>query len=529
MKKRLLSLLLVLVMALQPCLAVTAWADDDEVLIEGEEAAEIPVNAVVQDETAEVSAIASAETELMETSDEAQLYKGWARVRGEWYYYDDNGLPLTGWLEQPKSSDPKEKETVWYYCNKGLRYSGGVYEIGGKQYLFNADGTRASGWANIPYLDPDTGVMQDLWYYCNKDGTSYSGWKKDSTDYYYYDNSVPYHDGLFEIGGQKYGFDKQGRMIVGWYSENWVLADGSTVPHWYYFGKNGVAANGWVKDKTNWYYMVDGSSYFGGVYMIGGENYAFDLQGCMVTGVYTETVTVGKESWVASYLFDSDGKGITGWKKEADGWHYYDKGVPANNTIKNIDGNSYGFDRNGKMAVGWLALLVEEDGKAVTVWAHFEKNGKGSNGWLKNESKKWFYFVNGAPYRNGVFSIGGVNYGFKSSGEMATGWYSRQITEGGEKLTIWYYFNSNGKGFSGWKKDSKNWYYMTNGVSKRKGVFLINGDRYGFDKVGKMLAKSWMTYDGNKYYFGSDGKAYKNGSYKIGGVSYTFDANGCLV
>ena len=43
------------------------------------------------------------------------------------------------------------------------------------------------------------------------------------------------------------------------------------------------------------------------------------------------------------------------------------------------------------------------------------------------------------------------------------------------------------------------------------------------------MAKSWMTYDGNKYYFGSDGKAYKNGSYKIGGVSYTFDANGCLV
>ena len=284
MKKRRLSLLLVLIMALEPALSVTAWADEaeeeapaDEIVIVDEDAEEAEE---VQDAEAAADAgeadVVSAETGLLETSDEAQLYRGWVKIRGEWYYYDASGLPLTGWLELPRSDDPNDDKMLRYYCIDGRRCYGGVFEIGGQKYLFDANGVLCKGWVNIPYVDSETGATQALWYYCNSDGTAFSGWKKDSTDWYCYVDSVPYYDGLYEIGGQKYGFDKQGRMLVGWHTENWMLDDGSTTTHWYYFEKNGVAANGWVKDKADWYYLIDGSSLFDGVFDIGGEYYAFD-------------------------------------------------------------------------------------------------------------------------------------------------------------------------------------------------------------------------------------------------------------
>ena len=142
MKKRMLSLLLVLIMALEPALSVTAWADEaeeeapaDEIVIVDEDAEEAEE---VQDAEAAEDAgeadVVSAETGLLETSDEAQLYRGWVKIRGEWYYYDASGLPLTGWLELPRSDDPNDDKMLRYYCIDGRRCYGGVFEIGGQKY-----------------------------------------------------------------------------------------------------------------------------------------------------------------------------------------------------------------------------------------------------------------------------------------------------------------------------------------------------------------------------------------------------------
>ena len=71
-------------------------------------------------------------------NDTGIMATGWLRDNGGWYYLDVDGIMVTGW---------KRINDKWYYFNpisdgtKGKMYEQGTYNIDGKYYTFNLDGS----------------------------------------------------------------------------------------------------------------------------------------------------------------------------------------------------------------------------------------------------------------------------------------------------------------------------------------------------------------------------------------------------
>ena len=135
----------------------------------------------------------------------------------------------------------------------------------------------------------------------------------------------------------------------------------------------------------------------------------------------------------------SSGGGITpgggttdvGWRQENNVWYFK---YPDGNYIKNnwLLWNSkwYLFDNNGKMLTGWQ----QKDGH----WYYFDTGYGGmKTGWLK-EGDKWYYLnpnqggPEGAMISNCWLTINGKTYFINQSGVMMEGWY--QVSG------KWYYF-----------------------------------------------------------------------------------------
>lgn len=83
----------------------------------------------------------------------------------------------------------------------------------------------------------------------------------------------------------------------------------------------------------------------------------------------------------------------TGWKQEADGWHYYVSGAPISAGWQQIGGAWYVFDGTGKMLTGWYQTvdgwyyLDPESGKMVT------------SKWIQYNGK-WYYIA-----RSGIMAV----------------------------------------------------------------------------------------------------------------------------
>ncbi|WP_247935603.1 N-acetylmuramoyl-L-alanine amidase family protein [Streptococcus mitis] len=209
------------------------------------------------------------------------------------------------------------------------------------------------------------------------------------------------------IDGKTYYFDYNGEMVVGWqyipmpvkgYTigpyPNGIRLEGSPMPEWNYFDKNGVLQEfvgwkaleiktkdsvgrkygekredsedkeekryytnyyfnqnhsletGWLYDQSNWYYLakteINGENYIGGERRAGWVNdnstwYYLDAQnGDMKTG----WAYVGN-SWY--YLNASNGDMKTGWFQVNGKWYYaYSSGALAVNTT--IDGYSVNYN-----------------------------------------------------------------------------------------------------------------------------------------------------------------------------------------
>ena len=78
-----------------------------------------------------------------------------------------------------------------------------------------------------------------------KTATSKSGWEKQGTTWYYFENGKV-SLGWKKINGSWYYFQTSGAMRTGW------LKDGSK---WYYLKSSGEMQTGWLKDKGIWYYF----------------------------------------------------------------------------------------------------------------------------------------------------------------------------------------------------------------------------------------------------------------------------------
>ena len=284
-------------------------------------------------------------------------------INGNQYYFDEYGIMATGW---------RNFDGTWYYFNKkgegteGAMVADKWKKISGKWYYFYKDGKMAS----------DTKVGN---YYVNRSGAwSYDHWIKSNNGkwWYAYEKGGYAKDGIVTIGGKQYFFDKAGWMVTGWHYDKGT---------WYYFNKKGqgtegaMAVNTWKKVNGNWYYFYkDGkmaaNTMIGKYYVNGSGAWRWDHWVKNGNGKWWYYYKEGgyPENTITKiggnkYAFDKAGWMLTGWHYDKGTWYYFNKkgqgteGAMATNTWKKVNGKWYYFYENGKMAANTVIAGYKVD------------------------------------------------------------------------------------------------------------------------------------------------------------------------
>ena len=315
-------------------------------------------------------------------------------------------------LYEEKESDRMGKDTVYGY--------GWHYNPTEGWYFYDAAGIKMMGWLN----------SGGTWYYLDPNNVEYPG--------------LMVSDCSREIGGNVYGFNSDGSMAVGWYYRE---AEG-----WYYHDQSGARKTGWVESYGAWYYLNPENAEYPGLMVtdcireIGGNTYEFDENGTMKVGWRYKD----GEGW---YYHDQSGARKTGWVESYGAWYYLDPenveypGLMVTDCIREIGGNTYEFDENGTMKVGWRY----KDGEG---WYYHDQSGARKTGWVQSYGL-WYYLdsENGNKMVCDTWKIiGGKWYFFENNGVMKTNWAYIY----GE----WYYFGTDGGARIGWQMINGDWYYF---------------------------------------------------------------------
>ncbi|EJO18628.1 MBL fold metallo-hydrolase [Streptococcus oralis] len=430
---------------------------------------------------------------------------GWFKLDDSWYYIQSNGarrfseLSEIGGKKYLFAADGKMLTGHQVYNGKKMFFSeSGALQAAGKPstwqkidsdwYFYDEDGLKTVGKKNInesTYYFNQEGVMQTgwtfvdgYWNYFASSGAMKTGWVKDRETWYYLDKDGIMLTGSQDINGVRYYLNASGAMQTGW-----AFVDG----HWNYFASSGAMKTGWIKDQETWYYLDKDGIMLTGSQDINGVRYYLNASGAMQTGW----------AFIDGHwnYFASSGVMKTGWLKDNESWYYLDPetGIMAVGS-KEIDGKNYFFSSAGTMQVGWQW--------SNDSWHYYATSGALQTGWLK-DGDAWYYLEG----KEGVMLVGlhqvdGKQYYFSKSGAMQTGWK-------------WFdnhyrYFESNGAMKTGWIKDKGVWYYLNpeDGIML-VGLHKVNGDHYYFDESGAMQT-GWKQLDGNWYYFQADGSLLKN-------------------
>ena len=430
---------------------------------------------------------------------------GWFKLDDSWYYIQSNGarrfseLSEIGGKKYLFAADGKMLTGHQVYNGKKMFFSeSGALQAAGKPstwqkidsdwYFYDEDGLKTVGKKNIngsTYYFNQEGVMQTgwtfvdgHWNYFASSGAMKTGWVKDQETWYYLDKDGIMLTGRQDINGVRYYLNASGAMQTGW-----AFVDG----HWNYFASSGAMKTGWVKDQETWYYLDKDGIMLTGNQDINGVRYYLNASGAMQTGW----------AFVDGHwnYFASSGVMKTGWLKDNESWYYLDPetGIMAVGS-KEIDGKNYFFKSSGIMQVGWQW--------SNDSWHYYATSGALQTGWLK-DGDVWYYLEGKeGDMLVGLHQVDGKQYYFSKSGAMQTGWK-------------WFdnhyrYFESNGAMKTGWIKDKGVWYYLNpeDGIML-VGLHKVNGDHYYFDESGAMQT-GWKQLDGNWYYFQADGSLLKN-------------------
>ena len=386
-------------------------------------------------------------------------------AKGNDYYLNSNGKMQTGgWFKL---------DGHWYYIqSNGARRFSELSEIGGKKYLFAADGKMLTGnqvFNGKKMFFADSGALQTA--------GNPSTWQKIDSDWYFYDEDGLKTIGKKNINGSTYYFNQEGVMQTGW-----AFVDG----HWNYFASSGAMKTGWVKDQDTWYYLDKDGIMLTGKQDINGVRYYLNASGAMQTGW----------KWLENhwYYYANSGAMKTGWIKDNEKWYYLNQDGIMQTGKQEINGTRYYLNTSGAMQTGWQWLDKH--------WHYYADSGAMKTGWLK-EQGTWYYLED----QEGIMLVGfqqvdGKQYYFSASGAMQIGWK-------------WFdnhyrYFEANGAMKTGWIKDKEIWYYLNpeDGIML-VGLHKVNGDHYYFDESGAMQT-GWKRIDGNWYYFQTDGSLLKN-------------------
>ena len=386
-------------------------------------------------------------------------------AKGNDYYLNQNGKMQTGgWFKLDDS---------WYYIqSNGARRFSELSEIGGKKYLFAADGKMLTGhqvYNGKKMFFSESGALQTA----GKPST----WQKIDSNWYFYDEDGLKTIGKKNINGSTYYFNQEGVMQTGW-----AFVDG----HWNYFASSGAMKTGWIKDQDTWYYLDKDGIMLTGKQDINGVRYYLNASGAMQTGW----------KWLENhwYYYANSGAMKTGWIKDNEKWYYLNQDGIMQIGKQEINGTRYYLNTSGAMQTGWQWLDKH--------WYYYADSGAMKTGWLKDQGT-WYYLED----QEGIMLVGfqqvdGKQYYFSASGAMQTGWK-------------WFdnhyrYFEGSGAMKTGWIKDKGIWYYLNpeDGIML-VGLHKVNGDHYYFDESGAMQT-GWKRIDGNWYYFQTDGSLLKN-------------------
>ena len=436
-----------------------------------------------------------------------------------------------------------KEDGFWKYRLKDGQMAIGWQEIDGSDYFFNGKGQMQSGrWINVndgwnPYGDGN-------WYYLNENGKMQTGgwFYHENSWYYIQSNGARRFNELAEIGGQKYLFDKDGKMLTGlqvfngkkmlfsssgalqtegsasswqkidgnWYyfdeegtrivgkreingatyyfnqegvmQTGWIFTEG----HWNYFASSGAMKTGWVKDKGTWYYLDKDGVMLTGLQEIDGTRYYLNASGAMQTGW----------KWLDNhyYYFATSGSMKTGWLKDKELWYYLDKDGIMLTGLQEIDGTRYYLNTSGAMQIGWKWLDNH--------YYYFATSGAMKTGWFKDKGLWYYLKPEDGVMATGLLDVDGTRYYLNASGAMETGW----------KLldNQYYYFTESGAMKTGWFKDKGLWYYLKpeDGVMAT-GLLDVDGTRYYLNASGAMQT-GWKQLNGNWYYFQADGSLLRN-------------------
>lgn len=286
-----------------------------------------------------------------------KVTNSWKSSSGEYYYLDGYGNMVTNSFIDDRyyvDSDGKMvtskwrwMDDAWYYFDaNGLMAQSARKQISGKYYYFGDDGKMLTGWIQVEddwyYYDPSDGHMfTSRWaqlapasdMVLNTDRISnYRGMydtDSDTSTYWFYfqpsgrisraEDGEDYKE--YIIGSQRYAFDADGKMRVGW-----VRLDSSASPvisgYKYYnddtaFGTYGAAHVGWLSayppidsgtalgTEVVWYYFNSrGVPYYT-------ENSSTNSEETLNANLKR----ISKNNKVNSYLFNEYGNPVYGLRR----------------------------------------------------------------------------------------------------------------------------------------------------------------------------------------------------------------------
>lgn len=339
-------------------------------------------------------------------------FAGWEyNNNGSYIYKDNNGkMAVNSWIKITDNS-----VVSWYYAlGNGAIRTDGWQKIDGHYYYFNEDGVMQTGW------------VDDYKYYCNENGVMATGWKQimvpeelekdefyragDQRWFFFHEKNGDKFKSddsdrikTFRIAGREYGFDENGVMRTGWAK---VKDESPALSGYRYFSERSDKHFAYGQEVTGSWYACYGPTgnnfpdsdlssgdlewfYFAGngapsvakrdeylVERINGKRFIFDGYGNPVCGfrkaskkgnnedyyycgdsISNCSIKTGKmrirddEGETCDYYFVSSGEGFTGVK---DNYLYYcgrrQKAESGERySIASLDGKEYVIDESGRV------------------------------------------------------------------------------------------------------------------------------------------------------------------------------------
>lgn len=164
--------------------------------------------------------------------------------------------------------------------------------------------------------------------------------------------------------------------------------------------------------------------------------------------------------------------------------------------LQTIEGKQYYFNQDAMLVTG---DSISSDGTKLYIIDKVSHNvikilNAKTNGWLKSESDKWFYSVNGI-FKTGVQAISGKLYYMNpSTGEMVVNAYIDEVgyanSNGVVKTNGWFnntYFQEGNILYGAQTIDGKEYYFSYNGnpdaewhldyiqIENLEGIFFVDG------------------------------------------------------